>query len=104
MTRDERLRRLAAVNAAATYEAEQAALSGAPGVDLRHDLPKDRGKIWRIHTHDMDTEDLEAFQSIARQYRLPWERGARAYYVTAQQVNAVQVALEAEGFVVAVDP
>ena len=101
MTRDERLRRLAAVNAAATYEAEQAALSGAPGVDLRHDLPQDRGRLWRLHPHDMDKEDFDALHTIARQHHLPWERGARAYYVTAQQVNAVQVALEAEGFIVA---
>ena len=60
MTRDERLRRLAAVNVAATYEAEQAALSGAPGVDLRHDLPQDRGRLWRLHPHDMDKEDFDA--------------------------------------------
>ena len=104
MERTERLHRLAAVNAAPTYEAEQAALIGAPGVDLRYDLPRDRGELWRIHTHDMDREDYDALNTIAQQHHLAWERGAGAYYATAQQVNAVLVALGAEGFVVAVDP
>ena len=101
MDRDERLRRLAAVNAAKTFEEEQAALSCAPGVDLRHDLPRDRGKLWRLHTHDMDRDDFEALWVVARRHNLPWERGVRAFYVAAQQVDAVQADLEAEGFIVA---
>ena len=101
MNREERLRRLAAVNAAGTFEEEQTALRGAPGVDLLGDLPQDRGKLWRVHTHDMDAEDQEVLAAIAKLLLLPWERGVRAYYVAFTQVDALQQALEAEGFIVA---
>ena len=101
MNREERLRRLAAVNAAQSVEAEQTALRGAPGVDLLHDLPQDRGQLWTLHVHDLDGDDQGAIYDIAKRHGLPWERGARRYYVTAALIDAVQRDLEAEGFIVA---
>lgn len=101
MDRAQRLAKLAALNAAQTFEEEQTALEDAPGVDLLADLPQDRGNLWRLHIHDMKPEDREGLVAIAKDLALPWERGARAYYVGSAQIDALTAALEEEGFIVA---
>mgnify|MGYP001558282740 CR=1 FL=1 len=101
MTRDERLQRITALNAATDFVQEQTAIEGAPGIDLRYDLPMDRQRVYSLWPHDMGSDDAADYRHIAVALKLPWERGARRFYAPFSQADAVAAALEAEGFIIA---
>jgi hypothetical protein len=69
-------------------------------VDIRPDLPGDRGKLWALHLQDehWTSEDKEALTRIAARHNLPWERGARRYYVDRARLAALVQSLNEEGF------
>lgn len=99
-----RITGLRRIDEAESFVEEQAALDGHPGVTLQGDLPQDRGKLWRLHTHDMTEVDAEAYSTVCSQHGLPWEKGTGVYYLDMERLGGVVRALQAEGFVVALAP
>jgi len=96
---------IARIQDAPNYEQEQAALAEAVGlIDIRSDgMPGDSGRLWALHASRMDETRSARLGQIARTHGLAWERGARRWYVTREQLTGVKRALESAGFVVALD-
>ena len=102
MDRKDRLEVQARVKAAATLDEEQAALAQAVAVvDIRESLPPGVADLY----HQWDTRrypDVTSdYVKVVRQHGAAYDRGAQRYCIPVAKVQAVQAALEQEGFIVA---
>jgi len=101
MNADQRRSAAAAVDAAESFDTEQAAIKLSRCVDVRATLPP--GALDLYPDSALDREDLEDVHRIARETGCGWDRGARRWAAGVPKMRATVAALKAAGFVVALD-
>lgn len=57
-------------------------------VDVRYDLPQDRGQVVSLHPHLAD-EHCDPFISFCQRNGFRWERGAKRFYVDKSHFAAL---------------